>query len=98
MRSYRTSHAGYDAGVASLLTLLLHPDRRRPGPAVIQVDLRRVVLGGMLAWTVALIACGALYLLGDVGVTAVLTCAAGLALGGLGLLWVRRRGDAGPPA
>jgi hypothetical protein len=73
--------------VPSILTVLTRPERRRPGPPPLRVDLRPVLLTGIGLWTVALVVSLVLLALGhDTGQTA-LTCAAGIALGGLGLLW-----------
>jgi hypothetical protein len=72
------------------VTLLLHPERRRPGPPPLRVDLRRVLLAGMAAWFVALVVFGVLAILGRSTTQAVATCATGLLLGGAGLLWERR--------
>jgi hypothetical protein len=76
--------------VPSLVDLLLHPEQRRPSPPPLKVDLRRVMLAGIAVWAVALV--GALVLLatGAQDGTGVAVCGAGLALGGLGLLWERR--------
>ena len=80
----------YDARVPSVVTLLLHPERRRPDPAPWRVDLRVVILAGMALWTVALVVCAVLLVTGTLAPRAVATCAVGLALGALGLGWERR--------
>ncbi|SIQ72711.1 Protein of unknown function [Cellulosimicrobium aquatile] len=80
----------YDARVPSVVTLLLHPERRRPDPASWRVDLRVVILAGMALWTVALVVCAVLLATGTLAPRAVATCAVGLALGALGLGWERR--------
>ncbi|NDO88045.1 DUF2530 domain-containing protein [Cellulosimicrobium composti] len=74
----------------SFVTLLLHPDRRRPDPAPWRVDLRVVILVGMGLWAAALVVCAVLLATGALGPRAVATCAAGLVLGLLGLAWERR--------
>jgi hypothetical protein len=71
------------------MRLLAHPELRRPGPPPLRVDLRRVLLAGMGAWVVALVAFGVLYLTGRAGEEAVLICAVGLVLGVAGLVWER---------
>jgi hypothetical protein len=76
--------------VPSFVTLLLHPDRRRPDPAPWRVDLRVVILVGMGLWAVALVVCAVLLALGTISPRAVTTCGAGLVLGLLGLAWERR--------
>jgi Protein of unknown function (DUF2530) len=73
--------------VPSSVTLLLHPERRRPDPAPLRVDLRAVILGGMALWAVALVVCAVLLMTGALGPRAVATCAAGLVLGVAGLWW-----------
>ncbi|MEG3614322.1 DUF2530 domain-containing protein [Isoptericola haloaureus] len=78
----------------SVMTLLLHPERRRPTPAPPATDLVRVVLVGVAVWTVALVVVGVLAATGVVPVGAVAICGAGILLGLLGLPWARRhRGD-----
>ena len=75
----------------SLLRLLTRPEERRPGPAPLEVDLRKIVLVGLVAWTVALVV-SVILLVADVRTwTDVAVCAAGIALGGLGLVWVGRK-------
>lgn len=87
----RARVAPYDRTVPSVVSLLLHPDRRRPAPEPPPSHLRRVVLVGICAWTLALvIAVIALATGNDGALEIVATCAAGLALGGLGLLWTAR--------
>lgn len=65
---------------------LLEPSRLEP----VHLDLRRVFLGGIVLWTVALVVSAALAAGGQVGARIPWICAAGLALGGLALLWERR--------
>lgn len=74
----------------SLVRLLTHPEERRPGPPPLRVDLRRVVLGGIGLWSVALVATLVVFVMGRATVEAVVTCVAGLLLGGAGLWWERR--------
>lgn len=74
----------------SVLEILLHPERRRPDPAPVHVDLRRVVLVGMGLWALALVVTGVLWAVGAVAPNVVWTCAAGVGLGVLALLWERR--------
>ena len=74
----------------SIVTLLLHPERRRPGPPPLRVDLRAVILGGMVLWTAGLAVTLVLLATGAVTVRGVATCLAGLVLGGVALLWERR--------
>lgn len=71
----------------STVTLLLRPERRRPDPPPLRVDLRAVILGGMVLWAAALVVCVVLLMTGVLGPRAVATCAAGLALGVAGLWW-----------
>ncbi|WP_205710954.1 DUF2530 domain-containing protein [Isoptericola sp. BMS4] len=73
----------------SIMTVLTRPERRRPAPPPLRVDLRRVLLAGIVLWAVALVVSVVLLTLGrDASQTAV-TCAVGILLGGLGLLWER---------
>lgn len=65
---------------------LLDPSRLEP----VRLDLRRVFLAGIAAWTVALAVTGVLAVAGQVGARMPWICAAGIALGGLALLWERR--------
>ncbi|MFC8923283.1 DUF2530 domain-containing protein [Cellulosimicrobium sp. NPDC057127] len=71
----------------STVTLLLHPERRRPDPPPLRVDLKVVLLAGMALWVVALLVCAVLLMTGALGPRAVATCAAGLVLGLAGLWW-----------
>ncbi|WP_418275950.1 DUF2530 domain-containing protein [Isoptericola jiangsuensis] len=75
----------------SVVSLLLHPDRRRPTPEPPPSNLRRVIWFGIAAWAVALVASVIALAAGvdDAG-EIVATCVAGLILGGLGLLWTSR--------
>lgn len=75
------------------MSLLLHPEHRRPTPPPVEVDLRRVLLLGIIAWSVALVVSSVLALVGLPTDDVVGVCVAGLALGGLGLLWARRHRD-----
>ncbi|GAA1731010.1 hypothetical protein GCM10009809_28180 [Isoptericola hypogeus] len=70
--------------------MLLHPERRRPGPPPLRVDLRRVLLAGIAAWATALAVTVVLLALGRATPEVVVTCSVGILLGGLGLLWERR--------
>ncbi|WP_308121782.1 VanZ family protein [Actinotalea ferrariae] len=78
------------------LRTLVRPSTLEP----VHLDLRRVFLVGIGAWGVALVVVGVLAASGRAATTDVVTCAAGLALGGLALLWERRhraQADAPPP-
>ncbi|MCA5893011.1 DUF2530 domain-containing protein [Isoptericola sp. NEAU-Y5] len=82
----------------SIVRLLLQPDMRRPAPPPARVDLRRVLLGGIAAWALALAVSAVLLATSHATVTTIVTCVAGILLGGAGLLWERRnrrsyRGD-----
>jgi len=55
------------------------------------VKLRRVVLIGLALWTLASVVMIALAIIDRVDWIAVAVCGAGLALGGIGWLWVKRR-------
>lgn len=76
----------------SLLRILTHPESRRPGPAPLAVDLRKVVLAGIACWVVASVVFGVLVAVDAREWDTLAVCGAGLALGGLGLLWVRGKG------
>lgn len=73
----------------SLVRLLTRPELRRPGPPPLEVDVRTVVLWALAAWTLALVVSVVLALLDIESWSAVAVCGAGIALGGLGLLWLR---------
>ncbi|MCK0116303.1 DUF2530 domain-containing protein [Isoptericola sp. S6320L] len=77
----------------TVMSLLLHPERRRPTPPPERVDLRRVILLGIIVWSVALVVLSILALAGQPTGGAVAVCLAGIALGGIGLLWARRHRD-----
>lgn len=77
-----------------MFDLFLHPERRRPGPQPLQVDLRRIILAGMALWALAALVLGVLAVGFDRDVTSKLAvCATGLGLGLLALAWehVNRR-------
>lgn len=73
----------------SLLRILTRPETRRPGPPPLTVDLRKVLLIGIACWVVASVVLGVLVALDLKSWSVLGVCAAGLALGGLGLLWAR---------
>lgn len=73
-----------------MISLLLHPERRRPEPPPLRVDLRPVILVGMSLWAVALIASIVLLVLGRATFELPATCGAGIVLGIIGLGWERR--------
>lgn len=75
-----------------VLEVILRADRRRPDPPPVEVDMRRVFVVGIVAWTVALVVTGVLWRLGAVGPVPVWSCVAGMALGVIGLVWERVRG------
>jgi hypothetical protein len=79
--------------VPSVVSLLLHPERRRSAPEPPRGDLRRAVLAGIAVWTVALVVTGVRLATGDGTLTAFLVCGTGVALGGLGLVWAHRHRD-----
>ena len=82
---HKTGRAG--AAYAGPVRRLLEPSTLTPLP----VDLRRVILAGVLAWLVALIVIGVLALTGTTTGRGVWVCLTGMLLGGLGLVWERRR-------
>ncbi len=65
---------------------MLRPSTLEP----VRLDLRRVILVGIGLWTVALVVTGALAVTDRTDAMPALVCAAGIALGGAGLLWERR--------
>ena len=77
----------------TFVTLLLHPDRRRPEPAPLRVDLRAVILWGIGLWAAALLVCVVLLATGMPTARGVATSVVGLALGGAGLWWERGHRD-----
>lgn len=84
------TYAGPMTTLRSMLGLALHPERRRPATLPLQVDLRRVILVGLAAWSVAVVV---YVVLGAVGWgethRQLWVCAGGIALGLVGLLWER---------
>lgn len=71
-----------------MFDLFLHPERRRPGPQPLQVDLRRTIVVGIALWLVALVVLAVLKITFDADVAGKLVvCATGMALGLLALLW-----------
>lgn len=73
-----------------MLSLLIHPERRRPNPPALRVDLRPVILVGMSLWAVALVVSVVLLLLDRATFELPASCAAGIVLGIIGLGWERR--------
>ncbi|WP_298461845.1 DUF2530 domain-containing protein [uncultured Cellulomonas sp.] len=74
----------------AVLEVILRPDRRRPDPPPVEVDMRRVFAVGIALWSVALVVCAVLWRTGAAGTVPVWSCAAGLALGVMGMIWERR--------
>lgn len=82
----------YPGSVRSLppvLEVILRPDRRRPDPPPVDVDMRRVFLVGLALWAVGLVVTVVLWRVGVVTSTPVWSCVAGVALGLVGLGWDR---------
>lgn len=73
----------------SLVRILTHPESRRPGPPPLAVDLRKVLFVGIACWLAAAIVFTVLLVAGVKDWHGLAVCGAGLALGGLGLLWAR---------
>ena len=71
------------------LHLILYPGQRRPDPAPVELDLTIVCLIGIAAWVVALGVTLLRWRAGDVPITSAWTCAAGIALGIIGVGWAR---------
>jgi hypothetical protein len=78
--------------VISLIAVVLHPERRKPAPEPVGVNMRPVTLTGIGAWVVALLVASVLWFVGDVPIRVVWTCGAGVVLGLVGLVLVRGRG------
>ena len=75
----------------SLLTVLRDPSSRRPDPEPAAVDLFRVVAIGTLVWAGVLVGAAVVHLATATDATRWIQIAcAGLALGGLGMLWSAR--------
>lgn len=72
-----------------VVEVILRPDRRRPDPPPVDVDMRKVFLVGLALWVVALVVAVVLWLVGVVTTTPVWSCMAGVALGLVGLGWER---------
>ena len=77
----------------SLIDVVLHPERCKPSPEPLPVSLRPLVRFGIVVWAVVgVVVWGLWFFGGTVPGTAVWTCAAGVALGAIGLGMVHRRG------
>jgi hypothetical protein len=76
-----------------MISLLVHPERRRPNPPALRVDLRPVILVGMSLWALGLVVALVLLALGRATFEVPATCAAGIALGAIGLVWEHRNRD-----
>lgn len=71
-----------------MIDLFLHPERRRPGPQPLQVDLRRTIVVGIGLWLVAIVVLAVLKIAFDADVAGkLIVCATGLGLGVVALLW-----------
>lgn len=71
-----------------MLDLFLHPERRRPGPQPLQVDLRRTIVVGIALWCAGAAVLAVLAIAFDVEVASkMVICATGLGLGLLALVW-----------
>ncbi|OZG52126.1 hypothetical protein PSRA_0676 [Pseudoscardovia radai] len=66
------------------------PSVRKPDPKPVRVDLFPLFLGGTLVWAVAGIVCLVCYLRGVMSPRAAITCAAGVIIGAMLLVWERR--------
>lgn len=75
----------------TIRSLLAHPEERRPSPPAPRADLFRVFGAGIGLFAIGLVVSLVLNLVGRGSMEAVAICGCGMALGGLGLLWVRRR-------
>ncbi|MFF3065919.1 DUF2530 domain-containing protein [Oerskovia sp. NPDC057915] len=73
-----------------MISLLVHPERRRPSPPALRVDLKPVILVGMSLWAAALVVSVVLLVLDRATFELPATCAAGIVLGMVGLGWERR--------
>ena len=71
-----------------MFDLFLHPERRRPGPQPLQVDLRRTIVAGITLWCLGTVVLVVLAVGFEVDVASKLAiCATGLGLGLLALVW-----------
>ncbi|MCI1220194.1 MAG: DUF2530 domain-containing protein [Bifidobacterium sp.] len=69
---------------------IVNPDVRKPSPAPVRVDLRKVFLIGTGLWLVATMVCAVLMLVFNFAILKLLLiCAAGIATGIVLLLWER---------
>jgi hypothetical protein len=73
------------------MRLWLKDAERRPDPAPVKTDDRKAVLVGLALWIVASV----VVLVGwpDAAPTAIVTCATGIVLGLVGLVYTHRRRD-----
>lgn len=75
----------------SIVRVLVDPDVRKPAPAPVQVDLRRVALVGIAAWAVTLVVFAVLEFTDAARVSdGPWIALAGIALGGAALIWEHR--------
>lgn len=75
----------------TIRSLLAHPEERRPSPPAPRADLFRVFGAGVGMFAVGLVVSLILLLTGSGSAETTAICGAGMVLGGLGLLWARRR-------
>jgi hypothetical protein len=76
----------------TVIEVIVRADRRRPDPPPVRVDMRRVILVGIVAWLIALVVTTVLWWMGEATTTPVWSCVAGAVLGVAGLAWVHVRG------
>ena len=73
----------------SVFTLVMNPELRHADPPPLPVDLVRMILAGLGAWTVALIVTWLQFFTGDGLIESVWTCMAGVSGGVLALAWAK---------
>ncbi|AKV55574.1 hypothetical protein BACT_1163 [Bifidobacterium actinocoloniiforme DSM 22766] len=69
------------------LAPIFDPDARRPSPKPVQVDLRRIFLGGTTAWLLSLGVCAIMLWCGVDAMKPLIVCASGVGVGVLLLIW-----------
>lgn len=77
--------------LSAVIEVFVRPERRRPSPPPVEVDMTRVFVVGLVLWGLALGVAVVLWRVGVITSTPVWSCVAGAGLGVIGLVWARGR-------